>query len=103
MHVLVHVDQGLGPIGAWGYNGKLRHFYPESLDTAISARARELMASRATNISVTDWMDLMADADPTLIDEYHAFETSDDAALPGVLAEFRRSWVSSRSGSPRSP
>lgn len=94
-HVLVHIDQGLGPIGAWSFNGKLRHFYPESLDVAIPSRARELMASRTTDISVADWMGLMADADPTLTDEYRTFETPDDAALPAILAEFRRTWVTS--------
>ncbi len=48
-HVMVHVDTDLGPIGAWSYRSDLdtiRQFYPESLDLAISGRARQLMAAR---------------------------------------------------------
>lgn len=93
-HVLVHVDldHGLGPIGAWSFNGKLRHFYPESLDVAISSRAREVMAQRAHDITVPEWMDLMADGDPSPLDEYHAFDITEEASLPTILAEFRRRW-----------
>lgn len=93
-HVLVHIDQGLGPIGAWSYkNGNLRHFYPESLDVGISARARELMAQRDTDVSVQDWMDLIADTDPTMLDEFETFEVDDNLSLPSILAEYRRSWT----------
>lgn len=95
-HVLVHIDldQGLGPIGAWGYNGRnLRHFYPESLDAAIAARARELMAQRTPDVTVADWMDLIADADPNPLDSYEAFDVDDELSLPTILAEYRRTWV----------
>lgn len=92
-HVLVHIDQGLGPIGAWSYqNGALKHFYPQSLDTAISARARELMASRGHDITVIEWMDLIADNEPTMLDEYQTVEVHDALNLPTILAEFRRHW-----------
>lgn len=92
-HVLVHVDQSLGPIGAWSFNGiGLLHFYPDSLDVAISARARALMASRDLDVSVPDWMDLIADTDPTMLDEFHSFDIRDDASLPAILSEFRRTW-----------
>lgn len=95
-HVLVHIDQGLGPIGAWSYGDDgLRHFYPESLDASISARARELMAARDADVPVPEWMDLIADSDPTLLDEYQTLQVHDGIALSVVLAEFRRSWVSS--------
>jgi hypothetical protein len=95
MHVLVHIelDQGLGPIGAWGYNsGRLRHFYPESLDTCIPARARELMAQRTLDVSVPDWMDLIVDAVSSPLDQFATVVVNDTDALPGVLAEFRRIW-----------
>lgn len=94
MHVLVHIDieQGLGPIGAWGFDGRLRHFYPESLDTAISARARNLMAQRDADVSVPDWMDLIADSDPTALDQFEYLEVSDSEPLPLILAEYRRIW-----------
>jgi hypothetical protein len=94
-HVLVHIDQGLGPIGAWSYSkeGRLSHFYPESLDVAISGRARLLMAHRTLDVSVPEWMDFIADSDPTLLDEYQTTQVSDGDALTTVLADFRRSWV----------
>lgn len=94
-HVLVHIelDQGLGPVGAWGYNdGRLRHFYPESLDTRIAARARDLMAQRTLDVSVPDWMDLIADTEPTPLDQYATVIVNDTDALPRVLADYRRIW-----------
>lgn len=95
-HVLVHIDQGLGPIGAWSYeDGALTHFYPESLEPAISARARELMAARDNDMPVAEWMDLIAGNEPTLLDEFQAFQVNDDLTLPTILADFRRSWVAS--------
>jgi hypothetical protein len=96
-YVLVHIDQGLGPIGAWSYseNGRLSHFYPESLDVAISGRARLLMAHRTLDVSVPEWMEFIADSDPTLFDEYQAFEVADSISLTAVLADVRRSWVQS--------
>lgn len=93
MHVLVHIDQGLGPIGAWGYlNGRLRHFYPESLDTHIPARARDLMAQRTLDVSVPDWMDLIAETGPNPLDDYATVIVNDTDPLPRVLAEYRRIW-----------
>lgn len=93
-HVLVHIDQGLGPIGAWSYcDDRLTHFYPESLDPSISGRARLLMAQRSDDISIPEWMDLIADGEPTMLDEYQAFELDDDIPLNTVLAQFRRSWA----------
>lgn len=96
-HVLVHIDPGLGPIGAWSYtsNGRLTHFYPESLDVSISGRARLLMAQRDDDISVPDWMDFIADSDATLLDEFQTFDVNDGISLSLILAEFRRSWVAS--------
>lgn len=92
-HVLVHIDQERGPIGAWSFSsGKLRHFYPESLDEAIPARAREVMAARDLDVTVVEWMDHIADCDPTLLDAYQAFEVHDDLTLPAILAEYRRMW-----------
>jgi hypothetical protein len=98
MHVLVHIDldQGLGPIGAWGYSKYgLRHFYPESLDVEISARARNLMAQRDNDTPVTEWMDLIADADPTPLDSWRVIEADDNDPLPIVLSDFRRTWMAS--------
>lgn len=94
-HVLVHIDQGLGPIGAWSYSkdGHLTHFYPESLDVAISGRARLLMAQRPTDVDVPEWMDFIADNDPTLLDEYETVQVTDNIALTAVLAGYRRNWV----------
>jgi hypothetical protein len=95
MHVLVHIDldQGLGPIGAWGYrNGKLRHFYPESLDIHIPARARDLMAQRTLDVTVPDWMEFIADAVPKGADQYATVIVNDTDSLPKVLAEYRRIW-----------
>lgn len=96
-YVLVHIDQGLGPIGAWSYSddGQLTHFYPESLDVAISGRARLLMAQRTSDVSVPEWMEFVADADPTLLDEYKTIEIADNVRLTAVVADFRRSWVAS--------
>lgn len=93
--VLVHVDldYGLGPVGAWTYRqGALRHFYPESLDPQISARARDLMAQRRLDISVPEWMGLIADQDPNPMDHFQTFEVNDDLPLPAILSEFRKSW-----------
>jgi hypothetical protein len=91
--VLVHIDAGLGPIGAWSFNdGHLVHFYPESLDTSIPARAREAMASRDLDVSVPDWFALLADQDPTMLDAYEAFTVDIPVALPTILAEYRRQW-----------
>jgi len=92
-HVLVHIDQGLGPIGAWSYkNGKLTHFYPESLDVSIPGRARLLMAQRDDDISVPEWMDFIADSTANLMDEYQAFEINETVPLSTILTEFRRTW-----------
>jgi hypothetical protein len=94
-HVLVHIDQSLGPIGAWSYNntGRLIHFYPESLDPGISGRARLLMAQRPDDVTTPDWMDFIADNDPTLLDEYETVQVADDITLNVVLADCRRNWV----------
>lgn len=96
-YVLVHIDQALGPIGAWSYSRDCRliHFYPESLDPAIPGRARLLMAHRTLDVSVPEWMEFIADSDPTLLDEYQAFEVSDSVSLTAVLADVRRTWVAS--------
>lgn len=96
-HVLVHIDQSLGPIGAWSYSkaGRLTHFYPESLDVAISGRARLLMAQRTSDVSVPEWMESLADKDPTLLDEYETVQIPDNVRLTAVVADFRRSWVAS--------
>lgn len=94
-HVLVHIDQGLGPIGAWSFDAKgaLTHYYPESLDTAISSRARLLMAQRSEDISTPEWMDLISDSEPTMLDEYEAIEVDDGVTLNAVLADYRRTWT----------
>jgi len=96
-YVLVHIDQSLGPIGAWSYSdaGVLSHFYPESLDVAISARARELMASRDIDMPVAEWMDLIAATEPTMLDQFQTVEVNDGIALSIVLAQFRRAWAQS--------
>jgi hypothetical protein len=92
-HVLVHIDSERGPIGAWSFgSGKLRHFYPESLDEAISERAREVMARRDLDVPVPQWMDFLADCDPTLLDKYQTLEVNDDLSLPAILADYRRMW-----------
>jgi hypothetical protein len=91
-HVLIHIDQGLGPVGAWGYlDGQLTQFYPESLEPFISSRARELMAARR-DITVPEYFALLAACDPTLLDDFHTLETSDGVSLPAALAEFRKAW-----------
>ncbi len=95
-HVLVHIDldSGLGPIGAWGYHdGRLTHFYPESLSAAIPARARQYMAARGADTSVPQWFDLLEESANTALDEFEAIEVDDGMTLPAVLAEFRRSWA----------
>lgn len=96
-HVLVHIDQGLGPIGAWSYtqDHKLTHFYPESLDVGISGRARLSMAQRDPAISIPRWMDILSDTEPTMLDEYQTIEVDDHMPLTQILAEFRRLWVAS--------
>lgn len=91
--VLVHIDAGLGPIGAWSFNeGHLKHFYPESLDTSISARAREAMAGRTIDTSVPEWFAFLAEQDPTMLDAYEAFTLDQPVELPKILAEYRRQW-----------
>lgn len=91
--VLVHIDAGLGPIGAWSFHdGYLVHFYPESLDVSIPARAREAMALRDLDVPVGDWFAFLASQDPTVDDDYEAFEIDQPVALPTILAEFRRQW-----------
>ncbi len=94
-HVLVHIDQNLGPIGAWSYSstGVLTHFYPESLDTAISGRARLLMAQRDDDIHIPEWMDLLADSDPNVMDEFQTLIVNDGISLAQILTDFRRSWT----------
>ncbi len=93
-HVLVHIDQSLGPIGAWSYrDGVLTHFYPESLDTEISGRARLLMAQRDNDVPIPEWMELIADSAPSLLDDFQAIEVNDNVALSTILTEFRRSWA----------
>lgn len=96
-HVLIHVDQSLGPIGAWSCTekGRLTHFYPESLDVGISGRARLLMAQRPDDVDTEEWMDFLADSDPTLLDEYQTLIVEEHVPLTAVLAEFRRAWASS--------
>lgn len=95
-HIMVHIDQTLGPIGAWSYSktGTLRHFYPESLDTAISARARELMAARDNDMPVHEWMELIAGGEPSMLDDFTTIEVNDELTLPTILADFRRHWSS---------
>jgi hypothetical protein len=95
-HVLVHIDHDLGPIGAWSYKkGRLTHFYPQSLDVAISGRARLLMAQRAPDVNVCEWMDFLAHSDPNMLDEFQTLDIPDSVTLTAVLADVRRSWVAS--------
>jgi hypothetical protein len=95
-HVLVHIDQSLGPIGAWSYSrDRLTHFYPESLDPSISGRARLVMAQRTDDTSIIEWMDLIAGTEPTMLDEYQTVDVADGIPLNFVLGEFRRSWLAS--------
>lgn len=99
-HVLVHIDheQGLGPIGAWAFrDGHLTHFYPESLDPSISARARDYMAGRDPDTAtVSQWFGHLNDNKGSALDEFHAIEAHDELALPAIVAEFRRYWVNDR-------
>ncbi len=95
-HVLVHIDldSGLGPIGVWGYkNGRLTHFYPESLSPAISARARDYMAARYTDQSIPEWFAFLEETATSAFDEFEAVEVNDDVSLPDVLAVYRRTWA----------
>ncbi len=97
-HVLVHIDldAGLGPIGAWGYlDGHLTHFYPESLDVRISARARDYMAIRDEGTTVPEWFEHIAD-NAGGADEFEAIEVNDGVSLPAIVAEFRRHWNTDR-------
>ncbi len=94
-HVLIHidVDMGLGPIGAWSYhNERLVHFYPDSLDVQIAARAREVMALRDLDIPVPDWFAFLAGQMPTAYDEYNTLIVETPLTLPSILADFRRHW-----------
>lgn len=95
-HVLVHVDldSGLGPIGAWGYHeGRLTHFYPESLDPSISARARDYMAARGADVPVPEWFGHLDESAKTALDEFEAIEVDSEMKLHAVLAVFRRTWA----------
>ncbi len=95
-HVLVHIDldSGLGPIGAWGYReGRLTHFYPESLDPGISARARQYLAARHADVSVPDWFAFLEENAASALDEFETVEVHHEMSLPAVLAEFRRTWA----------
>ena len=95
-HVLVHIDCDLGPIGAWGYtDGDLTHFYPESLDPAISARARTAMAARGNDTPVDAWFHTLSRRTPYL-DDYEVVEVSNVITLPAVVAEFRKVWKQPR-------
>lgn len=90
-HVLVHIDRDLGPIGAWSYHDhRLRHFYPQSLDLAISGRARQLMAER-TDVSVPDWF-LYLTTLAGLADDYQFAEADDNSTLVEIISEYRRVW-----------
>jgi hypothetical protein len=92
-HVLVHIDKGLGPIGAWSYNdGALVHFYPESLDVQIPARARQAMADRDLTISVPDWFAFITGHYTNALDEFETIAIDKPLSLPTILAEFRRTW-----------
>lgn len=92
-HVLVHIDHGLGPIGAWGYlDGALTHFYPESLDVSIPARARQYMAGRDLDCTIPEWFGYLTDHARTALDEFEAIEVNDGVSLPAIVAEFRRAW-----------
>lgn len=94
-YVLVHYDHALGPIGAWGFlDGRLKHFYPESLDVGISSRAREIMAARR-DTTVPEFFALLDRCDPSMLDNYQLVKTPPGVSLPAVVAEVRRSWVRS--------
>lgn len=89
---MVHIDPSLGPIGAWGFDqDRLTHFYPESLDVSISARARLAMASRGEHLTVPEWF-LILSGNPTAFDGFETVEVHDGISLPAVVAEFRRQW-----------
>lgn len=89
---MVHIDPSLGPIGAWGFSeGELTHFYPESLDQAISSRGRTAMAARGPHLSVPEWF-LILSGNPTAQDDFQTVEVHDSVNLPSVVAEFRKVW-----------
>src|ERR1700759_4503880 len=92
-HVQVHIDTGLGPIGPWSYNeGAPVHFYPDSLDVSIPARAREAMASRDPSISVPDWFAIMCGHHCNQLDDFETIAVDKPLSLPAILADFRREW-----------
>lgn len=92
-HVLVHLDHDLGPIGAWSYSEEgLKHFYPESLDLAISARARDAMASRPLDTPVPDWFLTVHHNHVTALDAFDILEVEDEHSLPAILAAYRKGW-----------
>lgn len=89
--VMVHIDSDLGPIGAWSFHhGGLTHFYPESLDLAISGRARQLMAGRRGE-AVPDWFLYMSTVEADT-DVFHTLDVADGTSLVDVITEYRRVW-----------
>ncbi len=90
-NVMVHIDSDLGPIGAWSFHhGELTHFYAESLDLAISGRARQLMAGRREH-TVPDWF-LYISASQVDGDVFHTLDVADGTSLIEVISEYRRVW-----------
>ncbi len=96
MHVLVHIDCDLGPIGAWSWNadrGQLTQFYPESLDLNISGRARQLLAARPLQVSLPDWfLEIAATTVASLCDKYEVVVVPDNTNLIDIVSEYRRAW-----------
>lgn len=97
--VLVHIDGELGPIGAWSYDSAtdaLRQFYPESLDLAISGRARQLIAARPSHVDLATWfLEMAATSQASMCDTYEVVHVPDNTALVEVVSEYRRAWHSS--------
>lgn len=98
-HVLVHTDGDLGPIGAWSYSddhGNLRQFYPQSLDLAISGRARQFIAARPADRGVPEWfLEMASISTESLCDTFEVVHVADDIALVDIVSEYRRRWNAS--------
>ncbi len=89
--VLIHIRPGHGPIGAWRERSPrlLDVHYPGDDHRDDARTTFEALAARPDDMSMSDWMNALADRLPDT-DEYETVDSDDD--LTDVLAAFTRTW-----------
>lgn len=90
--VLIHIQPGRGPIGAWReHDGGLVSCYPNG-DAAAQHTALQALRAKADAVPMPVWMNALADRVPHA-DDYETVVSDEELSI--VLARFVAAWKGS--------